>query len=351
MTLRIHWRLSLAHEVSSRARVLPPGVERVSVPDLEAQVRFCRLAEACGIDSVLMACGYYMPDPIPLSTALALGTEKLRFLIAYRPGLMAPPTFVQQINTLSTLVDGRVSLNMVAGHSTREQLFYGDSCEPAARARRMGEFLEICRALWRREGELDFDGEFYRIAGGTLGVPFLAPGRSAPEIYIGGRSTAMREVAARHADCWLSLGASPEDLREHVTSMVDRGIDVGLRFSLVIRPTRDEAIHAAYAMVHEDGSPWIRRVFGNVRDHQAPEPDALAALDEGWLTPYLWSGAVERFGMSAICLVGSPDDIVAAIGEYRAIGVTQFIFSGWPNHEVVQQFGREVLPRLRTPPP
>ena len=53
-------------------------------------------------------------------------TTRLEFIVAYRMGLMQPATFVQQINTLSGLIDGRVTLNIVAGSSTVEQRGYGD---------------------------------------------------------------------------------------------------------------------------------------------------------------------------------------------------------------------------------
>jgi alkanesulfonate monooxygenase len=33
--------------------------------------------------------------------------------------------------------------------------------------------------------------------------------------------------------------------------------------------------------------------------------------------------------------------------EYKRIGVTQFIISGWPKLEEMEIFGREVVPRVR----
>jgi len=39
--------------------------------------------------------------------------------------------------------------------------------------------------------------------------------------------------------------------------------------------------------------------------------------------------------------------IAAAFLEYKKIGVTDFIMSGWPELEEVDRFGREVLPLVR----
>ena len=90
MSLRFHWRMPLAGEeprrqpVAAAPRAPPPRRS----PTSTSHVRFCRLAEEHGIDSLLMACGFYMPDPIPLVAALGTATRTIRFLLAYRPGLL-----------------------------------------------------------------------------------------------------------------------------------------------------------------------------------------------------------------------------------------------------------------------
>jgi alkanesulfonate monooxygenase SsuD/methylene tetrahydromethanopterin reductase-like flavin-dependent oxidoreductase (luciferase family) len=45
--------------------------------------------------------------------------------------------------------------------------------------------------------------------------------------------------------------------------------------------------------------------------------------------------------------VGSPEEVAGAFIEYRRIGVTQFIISGWPKLEEMIIFGRDVLPLIR----
>ena len=63
---------------------------------------------------------------------------------------------VQQINTLSVLTRGRVSLNIVAGHTPHEQRYYGDFLAHDERYERTDEFLTICRRFWggRRTGHV-----------------------------------------------------------------------------------------------------------------------------------------------------------------------------------------------------
>lgn len=348
MPLRFHWRLPLAGEEPGSGIVPPPGTPAAALPDLAAHVRFCRLAEEHGIDSLLMACGYYMPDPVPLVAALGTATDRIRFMLAYRSGLLSPTVFVQQVNTISVLNGGRVSLNMVIGHSVDEQRCYGDFLTHDERYHRSDEFLAICKAFWRRDGEVDFEGRYFRIEKGRLNTPFLAADRSAPEIYLGGGSPLALEIAARHADCWLRLGAAPEKIRPDAEWMRERGVEVGIRLSLVARPSREEAVEAAYALVGQGDSAWVRQVFVQSSDSASMQSTFQKADEESqWPAPWLWTGAVASRGASAVCLVGTPDEIATGILEYARIGVSQFIFSGWPNNDAIACFGAEILPRVR----
>jgi alkanesulfonate monooxygenase len=337
--MRFHWRLPLNEGEDL-------GSAEAARPDLAAQVAFCRLAERHGIDSLLMACGIAMPDPIPLAAALATATDRIRFLIAYRPGLASPTLFAQQLNTVAALAGGRVSVNVVIGHSESEQRAYGDRLPHDQRYRRADEFLAVCRALWDG-GEVDFAGEHYRVEKARLALPFADGGR--PEIYLGGGSEAGREVARRHADCWLTLGRPPGEVAVDAAPLVAAGLAIGVRFSLVLRPRREEAVRDAYALAGGGDPEWVRRVFvAGSRSAGIGATVARAAERDGaWFPPCGWRGLVPGHGPSAVALVGSPRDVADALLDYRAAGVSEVILSGWPSIETLETFGREVLPRVR----
>jgi alkanesulfonate monooxygenase len=348
--LRFHWRLPLGGEEPSPGFAPPAGTPASAWPDFEANLSFCRLAERYGIDSLLTAFGYYMPDPIPLVAALGQATERVRFMLAYRPGLLSPTVFVQQVNTLASLSGGRLCLNVVMGHSEPEQRSYGDFLSHDQRYQRADDFLAICRAFWRGGGkDVAFESAHYRIVDGRLATPFPAVGRTGPEIYLGGGSAPARQVAARHADCWLRLGEPPEALRADVEEMRAHGVEVGLRLSLVVRPTREEALQAAAALLEGGDTDWVRQVFVQGSDSASMQAAFARADDDAaqWPRPWLWTGAVKSRGASAVCLVGSPGEVAQAILEYRSAGITQFILSGWPNSAALRAFGEEVLPRVR----
>src|SRR5207248_11519380 len=100
-----------------------------ALPDVSGWTRFARAAEEAGIESVLLSFSRYEPDTILIACAMGRATPTLKYIVAYRSGLIQPAPFVQQINTLSGLIGGRVALNLVAGSSTPEQRGSGDFLE------------------------------------------------------------------------------------------------------------------------------------------------------------------------------------------------------------------------------
>jgi alkanesulfonate monooxygenase len=319
------------------------------LPDLEAQISFCRSAQEAGIDSLLTDFGFSKPDPILLVAALGMATKNINFIIAYRSGLLCPTIFVQQLNTLSALINGRFSLNIVAGHSPQEQRYYGDYLPHDERYARTDELLSICHSLWKHNGDVTFSGKYYKLENARLNTPFVSRERSSPEIFIGGSSPDAQRLAINHGTCWMRIGDAPEKVRPEILPALKAGIEVGLRMAIIARPTREEAIDAAHSLIEgldvEAKDEEKEKEF--VRNSDSVSVKAVYGLETEWLTPYLWTGAVRYIGGAAIALVGSPEEIASAIMEYRGIGITQFIFSGWPKLDEMTYFGKEILPLIR----
>src|SRR5260370_9935962 len=108
MPLRFHWSLS---QVGDRFRRTKATTEMAGLLSLERQVEFCLGAEECGIDSLLMAFGFTRPEPMTLSAALGMNTQLIKFMLSSPPGVLSPTLFVQQVNTVSALTGGRISIN------------------------------------------------------------------------------------------------------------------------------------------------------------------------------------------------------------------------------------------------
>jgi alkanesulfonate monooxygenase len=346
--LRFHWSMSSAAEPLRGAL---PRASQTGVPDLRALAAFCRLAERCGIETVLTAFGFHRPDSIVLATALGMMTERIKFLVAVRSGLGSPTAFVQQVNSVAAVTGGRIALNIVAGHTPDEQRGYGDFLAHDERYARTDEFLSVCRALWTADGPVSFEGKYYRIQNARLNTPFVSREGVGPEIFLGGNSPQAAELAARHASCLLRLPEVPDRMRPDVEMLTAHGTDVGLLVSLLVRPTHEEAIAATEAMLERLGSrpKQTHAAFRQNSDSVAFTSmlDLAEASDSPWLTPYLWTGAVPYLGAPAVAIVGSPDEVVDALWAYREAGVTQFLFMGWPDAEEMEGFARFVLPLIR----
>ena len=114
-----------------------------------------------------------------------------------------------------------------------------------------------------------------------------------------------------------------------------------------MQATREEALDAARALLPDDDTERQERNILNSSDSQTLK-QALAKADEvGWMNENLWAGLVPFYGSSAITLVGTPQELAQAFLGYKAIGITQFIISGWPKLEEMVIFGREVIPLVR----
>lgn len=354
MNLRFHWMLPKGGEVAvdgtqspreaARYRILSTSSTSLAPrPDARGWAHFARHAEEAGIDSVLISFSRYEPEPLVVSCALGRATKKLKFIAAFRSGLMQPTSFVQQVNTLSGLIEGRVSLNIVAGSSTEEQHGYGDFLQHDERYTRAEEFLAVCNSFWRGKGNVDFDGRHYRVEQGKLHTPFLAPDRIAPEIYVSGHSEQSERLAYSQGSCWLRVIDTPETLEPMVARARARGIGVCLRLGLICKPTRQEAIAEAEALMPDDK----KETTTTLKDDSQMYKEGKTAASGSWLNRSLWTGFVPHYGPVWTTLLGSPKELADAFLAYKQIGVTEFIISGWPELDTVDTFGREVLPLVR----
>jgi len=198
---------------------------------------------------------------------------------------------------------------------------------------------------------VNFSGKYYSIKEGRLNTPFVAPERASPEIYLGGNSEQAEPLAARHAQCLWRFAEAPATLRPRVRPLIEQGTEVGLLVSLLARETREEAVRDAYDMIAKlDAGPRkAGKEFAQNTDSISYRStlDLAERAESQWLTPYLWAGAVPYLGAPSIALVGGREDIVSALMEYRDLGISQFLFIGWPDMEEMVHFGREILPVVR----
>jgi alkanesulfonate monooxygenase len=321
-------------------------------PTLAYLGQVARAAEQSGFDAALTPTGTWCDDAWITCAALSQMTERLRFLVAFRPGSIHPTLAAQQVATFQRHTGGRLLLNVVTGGNDVEQRRFGDDLDKDGRYVRTDEFLTILRGAWSGE-PFSFRGSHLWADGATA----LAV-EQQPDIYFGGSSDAALRVAARHADVYLTWGEPPPQLEEHLEKVrgladqADRELRHGIRLHVVSRDTAEQAWAAAEALIADADDNAIAEAQTKMTHASATGQQRMQALhggsrDELEVYPNLWAGPGLLRGGAGTALVGSHAQVADRIAEYHELGIDEFIFSGYPHVEEAYAFGEGVLPVLR----
>src|SRR5213596_4146176 len=116
-----------------------------------------RIHERAGFDRVLI--GYFSdaPDGLLVGAHAASVTNRLSFLLAHRPGFVAPPLAARKLATLDQLSGGRLAVHIIAGGSDADQARDGDWSDHEARYRRAAEYVSLLRRTWTAAAPFDHD--------------------------------------------------------------------------------------------------------------------------------------------------------------------------------------------------
>jgi probable F420-dependent oxidoreductase len=137
--------------------------------------------------------------PIPLLTAVATATERIRLLpLVFNNDLRHPAVLAQELASLDILSGGRVEVGIGAGWNEPEYDAMGLHFDPpGTRIGRMLEAIAILRGLFA-DGPFSYSGRFYTITA-MDGQPMPIQ-RPHPPFVIGGTRERVLRVAAREAD-------------------------------------------------------------------------------------------------------------------------------------------------------
>lgn len=358
--IAVHWFLPTGGDSRDVVPASPEGSRPPSLPYLAQVATAC---DQLGFDAVLTPCGTGCEDAW-ISTASLIGlTRRLRFLVAFRPGLLNPTQAAQMAATFQQMSGGRLLINIVIGAEPAELARFGDFRSKDDRYRRSGEFLSILRGALVSES-FDFAGDFYRVERATTrNSPTVVP-----PIFFGGASDAAERVAAEHVDTYLAWGEPPDMVEARVERMrklsaqvgrpADRPLGFGIRFHVITRDTADEAWEEAARLLRgmdPDAVAAARADFATTASvgqarmaqlHQGTDgvPDDPRDLE---ISPNLWAGVGLVRGGAGTVLVGSHRQVADRIEEYHRIGFREFILSGYPHLEEAWRVGDGLLPELR----
>ena len=123
--------------------------------DIDYLGQVARAADALGYFGVLLPTGKSCEDSWVVASALAPQTERLRFLVAVRPGLQSPSVAARMTATLDRISHGRLLINVVTGGDPVENKGDGIFLSHDERYEVTREFLEVyCRLPRRRDGSV-----------------------------------------------------------------------------------------------------------------------------------------------------------------------------------------------------
>ncbi len=218
-------------------------------PETAPLLTMAERAEAAGFDSVWIGDSLIARprhEPLTLLAAVAARTKRVRLGTAVLlPALRNPVVLAHVVGTLDRVAEGRVILGVgIAGDAPAIRKEFAAAGVPwDRRVGRYLETLEICRALWTRDG-VSFSGKHFTLDNVTMEPKPHRPG--GPPIWIGGSGpTALRDAA--RFDAWFPTGPGVEFFAEQFPKIQAAARAAGR--------SADAVTGAAYVTLALDASP------------------------------------------------------------------------------------------------
>lgn len=322
--------------------------------DLSYFRQIAQAADRLGYTGVLIPTGRSCEDPWTLASSLAAVTDRLKFLVAVRPGIMTPALAARMTATVDRISNGRLFINVVAGGDAVELAGDGLFLSHDERYELTDEFLTIWRQLLAGK-EVDFTGKHLKVKGSKqLYPPVQQP---HPPIYFGGSSPAGIAVAAKHTDVYLTWGEPPAEVEKklnevrRLAAQEGRTVRFGIRLHVIVRETEEEAWKEAERLIQyvdQDTIDAAQKVFNRM---DSVGQKRMSQLHNGGrealkISPNLWAGIGLVRGGAGTALVGNPIQVAERMKEYASLGIDTFVLSGYPHLEEAYQFAEQVFPLL-----
>jgi alkanesulfonate monooxygenase len=324
----------------------------ISVPYLKA---YAQAHDDADFDLALVGYTASSAEGFLVAQYAAQHTKRLGYLIAHRPGFVAPTLAARKIATFDHLTEGRIALHIISGASDAEQEGDGDFAPKDVRYRRAGEYIEVMKRAWTSQKRFDFEGEFYRMRGAQSDIhPLQQP---HPLLFFGGSSEGALAMGAKHCDVFAMFGEPLAPTAQRMAEFKARAAVYGrtptynMSFRPILAATEGAAWDRARKILDSVRKPGDPTGFGNAKrplDQSAKRMLEFAAQGETH-DERLWMPIAEATGAmgNTSCLVGTPEQVARALLEYYKLGIHSFLMRGFDPYEDTIDFGRELIPRLR----
>jgi alkanesulfonate monooxygenase len=314
-----------------------------------------RAHEASGFDLVLVGYSSSSAESFLVALHAAARTERLGYLIAHRPGFVAPTLMARKIATFDHLSGGRLAIHIITGKTDDEQEGDGDFTPKAERYRRAAEYLELMKLTWANERPFDFEGAFYRVKGAHSDVrPLQKP---HPLLFFGGASDGALEMGARFCDVYAIYAEPLSSTRERIKQFRAQAAAHGRvpGFNVSVRPIIAASEGAAWDKANKilagmtGAKGWSRQESMSGPVDNAGKRLMSFALERDVHDERLWMPIARATGAlgNTSCLVGTPEQVARAILEYYKLGIASVLIRGFDPFNDTVEFGRELIPRIK----
>jgi alkanesulfonate monooxygenase len=326
--------------------------------------RFARAHEDAGFDRVLIGYAASQPDGTQVAAYAAAHTERLSFLVAHRPGFVAPTLAARTFATLDQFAGGRIGVHIITGGSDHEQRRDGDHLAKDERYDRTDEYLDIVKLAWTSDAPFDYQGRYYQLADFFTDV--RSPQQPRIPLYFGGSSDAAYRVGGKHADVYALWGEPLAETAEQIASVQAAAAAAGrstpprisVSFRPILGPTEELAWERAHQILEttranvaafKDNWRWPGALGGQEPQNRGSQR-LLAAAAKGELHDRaLWTplAAATGAGGNSTALVGTPETVAQALLDYVDLGVTTLLIRGYDPYDDAIDYGRQLLPLVR----
>ncbi|MBI3029122.1 MAG: TIGR03619 family F420-dependent LLM class oxidoreductase [Candidatus Rokubacteria bacterium] len=283
-------------------------------------------SEALGFDALW--CGDHIVFNIPLYESLTLlsfyaaHTKRIRVgTCVYLLALRHPTVAAKTTATLDALSGGRLIFGVGVGGEIPKE-FEAVGVPRNERGARVTEGIEVLRALWTQT-PASFSGRFFKFEGVNIDPKPVQPG--GPPIWIGGRSDAALQRAARLGNGWVSYVVTADRYRQSVekirTAAAGRSLD-GF-----------ETAHLTFITIGKDyetaKAAWVKRLSTRYNQDFGPLAD--------------------RYGF-----IGTPAQCIEQIERFIDAGCRYFVLNAIcevPDEaEQLERLASDILPHFRKTP-
>lgn len=292
--------------------------------------QIARAADLSGFDGIQIRHDTQGDESWIVAGYLARSTRHLKLIAEFDAAWGSAVYAAKNAVSFQRFTGGRFAWQIGHGGDAAARRRQGDAVPDADILPRIDEFITVARGV-QSTSPFSFKGKFFEVQDGGFKGPLA--NHPVNTIYLTGESSEALALSARQADVHVFDAAPVEAVQPSIASLqaqarqLGRTVAAGVRIDVLARETFDEALRDARRYRSGAGLP-----------DDAPFDAGAAAF---------WPGFAQAQTGAHGALVGSYEQVSAALEAYAQAGISSFVLAAIPHFEEAYRIGEHVLPRVR----